>query len=215
MDENKKPESLDILIVEDNETNLCTVDEIRAQGHKVDIVTSLSDAITLMGGQREKYASLTAAKKHFDVVMTDLVLPYGAGCKALRGDGPDPEVEKAPLGYAIALNAARMGIPLIAIVTSMNHHASPVASTLDLFYLPEGAYATKGPDDARPAQFGSNRFVFRVNDSLVVLYDSRDFPQPGKTEPELYGTMKNYAAALGSLLEQGRTRATRCAVARL
>ncbi len=207
MDENKKPESLDILIVEDKEINLCTVDGIRAQGHNVDVATSLSDAITLLGGQRKRYASLTGAKKHFDVVMTDLMLPYGEGCEAFRqSGGPDPKVEEAPLGYAIALNAARMGIPLIAIVTDMNHHMSPVASTFDLFYLPEGAYATKGTDDARPAQFGSNRFAFRVNDSLVVLYDSRDFPQPGKIEPELYGTMKNYAAALDSLLEQGRTQ---------
>jgi CheY-like chemotaxis protein len=66
----------------------------------------------------------------YDVVLTDLMLP--ASTETLGTDAITKYVgQEMPLGFVLALLAAKAGVKRIGVVTDLNHHAHPISAALD------------------------------------------------------------------------------------
>lgn len=65
----------------------------------------------------------------WDAVLTDLFLP--ATSELMSTDGMKYVGEQMPLGFVLALLAARKGVPHVAVVTDMGHHDHPMSAALD------------------------------------------------------------------------------------
>ena len=89
------------------------------------------------------------------------MFPLGRGIVGLSREGEYARRHEQPLGYALVLFAATKGVPLIGVLTDMNHHTGPVSATFDLLYA-------ESEDERR------GRPVFKINDSRVQLFDERD-----------------------------------------
>ena len=106
------------------------------------------------------------------------------------GKGPTSEDNylPRPLGYSLALFAAKYEVPLIAIVTAQNHHNESIAATFDDFFKREYTDISlsfrEGPVGAR--------HVFHVDKSKLVFYDADNLGK--RNEP------KNWKNALERLL---------------
>jgi len=153
---NEKP--LDILVVEDE---LRHQDAAKAllQGHNLTLVDGFDYALDVLKGVENYHG--TVERKHFDVVLSDLMFPQG------RGDMQGPESktlahDPLPFGFPLAIIAARQGVKHIAVVTDMDHHAHPIAYTLD--HLKNKAKYSDIP--ARIPIAGAN----------VIFFDTRDLP---------------------------------------
>ena len=187
-------EKLDILVVEDKKIHQDSANDLLGE-HNIVAASNLVEALAHLGqdyvgnrtgsgfieraeSNRIKEIAQESAGKSYDIVLTDMMFPLGPGIINLTREGEYQRHEEQPLGYAMALYAAKQGIPLIGILTDMNHHAGPIAATFDLFRN-------------RDSEHGREEFT--INDSKVALFDNRDFP-------EMY-LMKD-----GSLTEQASWR---------
>jgi CheY-like chemotaxis protein len=157
---------MDVLVVDDNFCHLRAAEQQFAE-HNLRTADNYASAIRQIreGGR-------------LDAVLTDLMLPLG--------NGPTPDkFNPAPLGYAIALYAARVPhcVPLIGMLTDLDHHSNAVSATFDDFY----SWPRKLSEDPKELalyekNFGDNmlcegRPVFRINNSFFVAFDSRDTPK--------------------------------------
>ena len=116
-------EKLEILVVDDNKGNRASAELLKEDGHKVRTVKTFTDAITLL------------EKNKYDVVLTDLMFPFGEKREAMnvgfKAHMENDRYVANPLGYAVVLYAVRKEVPYIALVTDTDHHAGPIAGTFD------------------------------------------------------------------------------------
>ncbi len=175
---------LHILLVEDKDKHLESVVDVEAAGHKVDVVRDYSHAIA-------KLDEMAKTGTPYDVVLSDMMFPYG------NVDGKDAPIEpvktreEAALGYAVALYASQRGVKAVAIVTDMSHHTGAVAATFDDFF----------------DRSSNKRVAFNLSGTTVVMYDCRDLE--ADTE-EGYGKTKSkpWINAVKILQENGYGRSS-------
>lgn len=106
-----------VLVIDDSEKQGTAARSQLAALYRLTVVT------TYMQG-------LQAMKQGFDVVLTDLMLP--ASEETLGTDVITKYVgQKMPLGFVLALLAAKAGVKRIGVVTDLNHHAHPISAALD------------------------------------------------------------------------------------
>lgn len=77
-------------------------------------------------------ASQLIGKEHFDIAMTDVMMPApkdGLG----REEAKKYSGESMPMGLLVALLALSNDVEKVFLVSDMNHHAHPVAWALDAF----------------------------------------------------------------------------------
>lgn len=119
---------LEILVVEDNLLHQEGARVLLAQ-HNPQIVGTFDEAADLIiGGSR--YSPNKGNKQSYDAVLTDLFIPQGRGdCMADKSMAK----QEMPLGYAVAMMALKEGTPYVAMISDANHHANPMAYSLDLF----------------------------------------------------------------------------------
>lgn len=78
-------------------------------------------------------ARQTAEKEHFDAALIDLLMPAEPttlgqeACKEFVG-------REIAIGFPLALELSRRGIPQIAVATDTNHHAHPMSAAVDWFH---------------------------------------------------------------------------------
>lgn len=66
---------------------------------------------------------------YWDAVLCDLLMP--AGNNAQGREGYQYVGQEMPVGWALALRAAKAGAKFVAVVTDMNHHDHPASAMLD------------------------------------------------------------------------------------
>ena len=90
-------EKLEILVVDDNKGNRASAELLKEDGHKVRTVKTFTDAITLL------------EKNKYDVVLTDLMFPFGEKREAMSvGFKEHMENDRYvanPLGYAVVFHS--------------------------------------------------------------------------------------------------------------
>ncbi|MEK6893397.1 MAG: hypothetical protein AABX07_04290 [Nanoarchaeota archaeon] len=178
--------ALEILVVEDKEEHILSAKKLLAM-HNTYIAKTYSEAIK----------KLRKHDVHFDAVLSDLFFPYGEDC-ACYDDRNKPEA----LGYALSLYAARRDVPIIALITDGNHHASPICATFDSF---DEDTAGSSESIARPYL---SRPIIKINNSLFAMFDIRDckpirFNENAEIVGENYGYengVKNWVDVLDSML---------------
>ncbi len=146
---------LRILVIDDKQVNLDAAKEQLA-GHQVTTASSFREAHKLLGQNKDADQYVYFDKQEpaqFDVVLTDLFMP---ACPdgINKAKFASHEGTEKPYGTVFALAALRRGIPMVAIVTSGNHHADPLVWALDLL-----------GNDPGPYKIGSTTF-FYANDQM-------------------------------------------------
>ena len=114
---NKNTDSLEILVVEDNETNMTAAKE------------AFSDC---KGYFIKNYDGARAFLQNnkVDVLLTDLMMPKGTNT-GMSEKATELSGEQMPYGFAIALQAAKENVPNIAVITDANHHEHPMIWATD------------------------------------------------------------------------------------
>jgi len=154
-----------VLVVDDKEINRLSAKVLETQGYSIDTASGFLSATKILAG-----LSLDEVIKHPDriantrdvrhsILLIDLVFPFeGENCEFVNmRDDSFTRTKELPLGYALSLYTAKIGVPKITIITDMNHHASPISATFDLFYQSKG------------------RQAFRINKSKLMMFNVRDF----------------------------------------
>lgn len=80
------------------------------------------------GAARDKACAETLLP-YWDVVLCDLLMP--AGRKTQGDEGLRFAGQEMPVGWSLALVAAKYGARYVAVVTDMNHHHHPASAMLD------------------------------------------------------------------------------------
>lgn len=142
---------LEILVVEDNEHHRKAAKELLKE-HKTRTVSTFDDAISMLDCFEK------TEKGRPDALLTDLNFSFGGRTSDLYDEH---KFKEEPLGYALALYAAKIGVPKIAIVTDMNHHHNALAKTFDYLKLYGDRFTP---------------FCFRLSQSDMLLFDVRDLP---------------------------------------
>jgi CheY-like chemotaxis protein len=132
-----------VLIVDDSPVNHISAEE----------QLELDYDLHLVGNYVEAERTIREGKGLFDAVLSDLLMPSEA-------QGMVPAVEAAtkgqemPIGIFLALTAVKYGVPLVAVVSNLNHHFHPAAWALD--------WLLKDPSDNGPQIFrmGASRLQF-------------------------------------------------------
>ncbi|HSX25084.1 MAG TPA: hypothetical protein VLG69_03915 [Candidatus Andersenbacteria bacterium] len=107
-----------ILIVDDNGAHRASAVEQFGDDHEVVAIDSYENAIALL-----------KPNCGFDALLSDLLMPaepYCLGPAGLKFLG-----HEIPIGLVLMLRAARIGIPLICVITDANHHHHPMSAALD------------------------------------------------------------------------------------
>jgi len=157
-----------ILIVEDKVSNLHGVEDLRAAGLTVDVVGQFDEAMGRLYGRDSKYDQINSeplTTTPYDVVMTDLFFPFGRE-NSLMDKSQEREV--FPLGFPMLFAAARAKVPIVGMLTDLNHHDHPIANTFDYLFQSNGNKANLVPKTRRP--------IYKLDDTLVALCDERDVP---------------------------------------
>lgn len=110
-----------ILLVDDSQKHRrAGVRQLETLGHEVLALSGYGDA-------RHR-----AETEHFDAALIDLLMP--AEPTTL---GPDARKEfigrEIAIGFPLAIELARLGIPKIAVATDTSHHAHPMSAAVDWF----------------------------------------------------------------------------------
>ncbi len=110
-----------ILIVEDNKAHLQNA--VEQLGHFVDLTTA-----------KNFDSGLDALRDgKFTFMLTDLMMPKGTS-RTMGDRGMEMIFEEMPYGFPLAFYAARKEVPIIAIVTDINHHQHPMAYSFDYIH---------------------------------------------------------------------------------
>lgn len=121
---NYKEKIMRILVIDDTQKHLDSALQTLGE-HEVITCSTYDEAEDLLTDY--DYAK-DCLKNKWDVVFCDLLMP--AGSRA-QGQGKIFVGQEMPVGWALALLAARNNIGLIAVVTDMNHHHHPASAMLD------------------------------------------------------------------------------------
>ena len=138
-----------ILVIDDTKTHLNAALQTLTD-HDVTICSSHDDALgflrskrddTLFDQLRTKYeadgdsrseaydkAATESAIPYWDVVLCDLLMPAGRNA---QGNGLKYVGQEMPVGWSLALTAAKRGAKYVAVVTDINHHDHPASAMLD------------------------------------------------------------------------------------
>ena len=124
---NKMNERLEILVIEDTPKHVWSARMLLGKEHNLSIASDYKEGMEYLN-----------SRKHYDVLLTDMMFPFG-DCKSTKDT-----LEARPLGYAIGLYAARpfVGVPLIGILTDLNHHSNAIGATFDDFRGPRKGIPT-------------------------------------------------------------------------
>lgn len=137
-----------ILVIDDTRTHLTAALQTFT-GHDVTVCASHDEALKFLSKQYdeperqrllEKYraegfenswskACNETLLPYWDAVLCDLLMP--AGRDAQGGDGMKFIGQEMPVGWSLALTAAKCGAKYVAVVTDMNHHHHPASAMLD------------------------------------------------------------------------------------
>jgi hypothetical protein len=108
---------IQILVVDDNQGNL-TKAETQFKGKNVKLICCNLFSVA---------AKMLASKK-FDILLTDLMIPG----EAEGVSSNNPEIGKeVPYGLVLSIIAKNVGVPHVAILTDISHHAGPIAWAMD------------------------------------------------------------------------------------
>lgn len=111
----KMTDILDILVVESNPMHQRTIDDLKENGHQVDLVTDYVTAIKKLGIEYGHVMGETlhpGTRKKYDAVLTSLMLQYGTDYK----DHEYSLYNDLPIGLSVALTALRVGVPYIGVL---------------------------------------------------------------------------------------------------
>ena len=107
-----------ILVCDDDQRHLDAAVEQLSRGHELTCVDSYEEAIGLL-----------KPSTNIEVLLSDLLMPaepYALGPQGMKFLGTS-----IPIGLILALRAAKVGVPLIAVVTDANHHNHPMSAAVD------------------------------------------------------------------------------------
>lgn len=110
-------QKIHILVVDDNQENLEGAKN-QFKGKNVNLICCNLFSV----------ASKMIQGKKFDIVLTDLMIPGEAD--GVSSDNPEIGKE-VPYGLVISIMAKNMGVPHVAILTDISHHAGPIAWAMD------------------------------------------------------------------------------------
>ncbi len=117
-----------ILVIEDSSIHQQSARQT-LQGHNVAIVGSYDEAYEYLNpvwgnnGWESPY--------QFDVVLCDLLMPTSK--RAMGNKGLALAGQEMPVGFALALMAARSGAKYVAVLSATNHHDHPASAWMDSF----------------------------------------------------------------------------------
>jgi CheY-like chemotaxis protein len=166
---------LNILVIEDTLANQEAAKNQLSE-HNLTLVSTFEATVEMMETQ------------HFDVVLTDVMLPGEAQGVA----GSNPEVGKdTPYGLVIAHMASAKGIP-VRMVTDLGHHSNPIAWSLDqlldlegpvsCLYSPSPKNWSKALENVRPYIKESGIQESQGENRQVSTVCFARFPQPNGIE---------------------------------
>lgn len=199
---------LKILVVEDKEKHIAGIERLLDEGHQVDVARNYVEVAKLLGWHLE--CGYETEGRQYDVILTDMFFTYGddAPSSVSRRD------EESPLGYAVALKAAQLGVPNVVIITDSNHHGGPIPATFDSFPCVDTSY----DEETKTVTYETRPLM--VNNAKLIMMDERDVPplyfyegkyfEGDQGRHELYDLkvrdnekfqIKNYRAALHLLVE--------------
>ena len=122
--------TLKILVIDDKTEHRASAEELKVAGHEVTICGSYDKALDLL---EEEIVigdgGVTKSQVHYDLVLTDLLLP--AGRYRQGGEGERLVGQEMPLGMNLALLAAVRGVPTTIVVSDKDHHSHPASAALD------------------------------------------------------------------------------------
>src|SRR3989344_159126 len=144
-----------ILVIDDTEMNRKSA-EMAFLDHELTVVDSYDAAVEVL------------EKNNYDVVLSDLLMP--ASHNMLGPEGMKYAGELMPVGFALALFAARQGTKYVAVVTATSHHDHPASAMLDLL------------DSSTPA--------FVINGAVVGFSNHNMSPVEGTVCPVCHGGEK-------------------------
>jgi len=204
-------EALHILVVDDQNRNLLSIDKLVKAGHNVDTASCFIEAAKkMLRAQGSNYKNplrkvegMNKAKGGYDAILTDLNFPLGGDGYELVNMKNDQiaREREAPLGYSLVFLAAQKGIQYAAIITSTNHHQGPIAASFDLLYGVPPMPKEVGPNQMIP--FEPTRVPYKMNNTKVMMFDNRDLPSLPKAE--YMGIQpKNWLAALNKLCQKNQ-----------
>ena len=191
-------EKLSILVVDDQEINLRSIDELVEAGHEVDTARSFVEASKKIlrakgsdyGEHLRKFEGVNKAQGGYDVILTDLNFPLGGESGELVNIANDSyeRHQESPLGYSLLFLAAHKGTQNVAVVSNMNHHDGAIAASFDLLY----GCVPPNPKLVRP--------TYQINDTNVMMFDSDDLPRVERDGMK----SKNWKAALDKLYQNDK-----------
>jgi CheY-like chemotaxis protein len=139
-----------ILVIDDTQRHLAAAQQTLA-GHYLTVCNTHDEAIEMLQQaydetkrqsllENYKAAGMDHSKAwdrareesrlpYWDAVLCDLLMP--AGRAAQGGEGLKFVGQEMPVGWSLALTAARKGARFVAVVTDMNHHHHPASAMLD------------------------------------------------------------------------------------
>jgi CheY-like chemotaxis protein len=128
-----------VLVFDDNENHCAVAVAQLGKNHDLTVVRSFKEATEVLKPRevKDEEGKYKMVYANFDVVLTDLLVP-------------DPrEDREQPLGIFIALNAAAVNhIPIVGVLTDMNHHDNTASSAMDPFdkawWYPKGYFEIDG-----------------------------------------------------------------------
>jgi CheY-like chemotaxis protein len=128
-----------ILVIDDNVNNLLAAKQTLA-AHEVTACQSYDEALHLLRaeyvndeGERFSYPEKDAKQlPYWDAVLCDLMMPAGKdaqGPKGMKYIG-----QEMPVGWSLAMVAAKRGAKYAAVASDANHHDHPASAMLDRLY---------------------------------------------------------------------------------
>ena len=138
---------MNILVIDDNERHLKAAEQTLGGEHALTTCSSHDEAYNLLSKRGYEKELLRRAEEHeidgtnwpglnknetdpfWDAVLCDLLMP--AGKMAQGGEGLRHVGKVMPVGWALALEAAKSGAKFVAVATDMNHHHHPTSAMLD------------------------------------------------------------------------------------
>lgn len=134
-----------VLVIDDSEHHLEAAQQTLAE-HDLTVCNSYDQARELLShecgeekrkkrkaeylaqGESDDMARYLSGIPSWDVVLCDLLMPAGTH---VEGKGRSYIGQEMPVGWALALLAAKHGAKYVAVVTDTNHHDHPASAMLD------------------------------------------------------------------------------------
>jgi len=125
-----------ILVIDDNQNHLDAALQTLS-GHEVTTCKSYDEALELLEekfrdekGEIHDYPKKGSQKMpYWDAVFCDLLMPAGQDRQGSKGD--QYVGQEMPVGWSLALVAAKRGAKYVAVVSDLSHHDHPASAMLD------------------------------------------------------------------------------------